>query len=298
MIYEETLPASPVERARSRADLFREQPWETAERIALGLAWQLKPPRLSAVPALLGLHLQEWLRASRHLPDPEAALDTCDGLAGIAHDLSVPTLVAAYSRGLYPHSHVLAPKWHSPPERAVLFYPDFHISKRFKPHIRRGTFRVTFDRGFDRVVKACADPRGERWHLTWITPKIMAAYAALHDAGYAHSFEVWNAAGDLVGGGYGVAVGRSFSVESMFCWEDNSSKVGFTWLTWHLAQWGFAFTDNKTMAAYKAQLGFKPIPRADYLSRLAEAVRYPSKRGRWEVETDAATVASWQPGRA
>jgi leucyl/phenylalanyl-tRNA--protein transferase len=298
MIYEETLPASAAERALTRADLFREKPWETAERIALGLAWQLQPQRIAAVPALAGLHLRDFLAPAKDLPDPEAAFDLPEGFAGIARDLSVPNLVAAYSRGLYPHSHVLAPKWHSPPERAVLFYPDFHISKRFKPHIRQEKFRVSFDRGFDRVVKACADRREKRWHLTWITPKIMAAYAALHDAGYAHSFEVWNSSGDLVGGGYGVAVGRSFSVESMFCWEDNSSKVGFTWLTWHLAHWGFDFTDNKTMAAYKSQLGFKPIPRADYLARLAEAVQYPTKRGRWEIEADAATVAAWQPGRA
>jgi leucyl/phenylalanyl-tRNA--protein transferase len=193
---------------------------------------------------------------------------------------------------------VLQPKWLSPPERCVLFYPDFHISKRFRPHIRKGHFRVTFDTAFERVIQACAAPRGERLHLTWITPKIMRAYAALHDAGYAHSFEVWNFSGDLVGGGYGVAVGRSFSVESMFCFEDNSSKVGFTWLTWHLAHWGFDFTDNKTMAAYKSQLGFKLIPRADYLARLAAAVQSPTRRGRWEIEADPATVASWQPGKA
>ena len=293
MIYEE----SSGQRAQSRADLFREEPWETAQRVALGLAWRFRPKRIAGLPALAALHLKEWLAPSSELPDAKTTLRRPADVAGIAHDLSVPMLVAAYSRGLYPFSHVLAPKWLSPPERALLFYRDFHISKRFKPHIRRARFRVTFDRGFDRIIKACAGRRGDHWHLTWITPKMMRAYAALHDAGYAHSFEVWNASGDLVGGGYGVAIGRSFAVESMFCWEDNSSKIGFTFLTWHLAHWGFDFTDNKTMAPHKAQFGFKPIPRTDYLARLGEAVQWPTKRGRWEVEADPATVAAWQPGR-
>jgi leucyl/phenylalanyl-tRNA--protein transferase len=298
MVYEETLSAEPAAVALSRKDLFREQPWETAERIALGAAWSLMPARIGAVPGLAALHLKEWILPSDGLPDPQATLRSAPNIAGVARDLAVPTLVAAYSRGLYPLSHVLAPKWLSPPERAVLFYPDFHISKRFRPHLRRGQFKITFDRSFDRVIKACADRRGDRWHLTWIRPKVMRAYADLHDAGYAHSFEVWNAASELVGGGYGVAVGHSFSVESMFCFEDNASKVGFTFLTWHLAHWGFAFTDNKTMAPYKEQFGFKPIPRADYLARLAEAVQAPTRRGRWEIEAEPATVAAWQPGRA
>ena len=180
----------------------------------------------------------------------------------------------------------------------MLFYPDFHISKRFKPHIRQGRFRVSFDRGFDRVIKACADRREKRWHLTWITPKIMAAYAALHDAGYAHSFEVWNSSGDLVGGGYGVAVGRSFSVESMFCFEDNSSKVGFTWLTWHLAHWGFRLHRQQDHGGLQvaARLQADPARRLPRPPRRSRAD--PTKRGRWEIEADPATVASWQPGRA
>ena len=179
----------------------------------------------------------------------------------------------------------------------MLFYRDFHISKRFRPHIRQGRFRITFDRAFDRVMKACAAPRGERRHLTWITPKIMRAFAKLHDAGYAHSFEAWNAAGELVGGGYGVSVGNTYALESMFCFEDNASKVGFTFLNWHLCRWGFPFTDNKGVAAYKLDLGFKPIPRADFLALHAEAVKAPSRRGRWDVEADAATVAAWRPER-
>ena len=298
MIYEEALHADPGAAALSRQELFRESAFEVVERTALGIAWRLRPERIAGVLPLAALHVREWLSPAQELPWPEDALAQPEGVAGIAHDLSVPTLVAAYSRGLYPMSHVLAPKWMSPAERAVLFYSDFHISKRFRPHIRKAKFRITFDRDFERVVKACADRRDNRWHLTWITPKIMHAYAELHDAGYAHSFEVWNAADELVGGGYGVAAGRSFSVESMFCFEDNSSKIGFTHLTWHLAHWGFDFTDNKTMAPYKEQFGFKPIPRADYLARLSAAVQAPTRRGRWEPEADAATVAAWQPDRA
>ncbi len=284
--------------AESRHAMFRESPLETAERIALGLAWRMTPKRIAGLPELVGLHLKEWLRPSPGLPDPEATLARVPNVCGIAHDLQVPTLVAAYARGIYPLSHVLAPKWLSPPQRCVLFYRDYHISKRFRPHIRQARFRVTFDRAFAQVIKACAARRSGRPHLTWITPRMMHAYADLHDAGYAHSFEVWNAAGELVGGGYGVSVGRTYALESMFCVEDNSSKIGFTFLNWHLERWGFLFTDNKALAPYKLQLGFKAMPRAEFLGHLATAVQGPSKLGRWDVEADAATVAAWQPGRA
>ena len=125
----------------------------------------------------------------------------------------------------------------------------------------------------------------------------MHAYAALHEAGYAHSFEVWNADGELVGGGYGVSVGGYYALELMFCFEDNSSKVGFAFLSWHLAHWGFAFTDMREFAPYKLELGSKLTPRTQFLSMLSDAVEAPSKRGRWDVEADAATVAAWKPAR-
>lgn len=213
----------------------------------------------------------------------------------IAHDLSVPKLLSAYRRGLYPFSHIAPLKWWSPPKRSVLFFNEVHIAKRLRRQIRQGNYTVTFDRDFEGVIAACAGHRQHRWHLTWITPSIMHSYADLFDAGYAHSFEVWNERGDLAGGGYGVAVGGAFVTELQFSREPNTSKIGITVLNWHLSNWGFAFNDGKLMTPTSYDMGFREIPRDDYLAHLAQTVRRPDKKGRWQVETDLATVADWQP---
>ncbi len=285
-------------RADARAALFRESLPAKAERWLLGLAWAAMPPRLAGLPNLWRLCLREWLAPDYALPDPERALDRPPGLAGIAHDLSVPTLVAAYRRGLYPLAHIAPVKWWSPPQRSMLFFDELHIAKRLRRQMRQGHYTVSFDRDFDGVIAACAGHRAGRWHLTWITPKIMHAYAALFDAGYAHSFEVWNEGGELAGGGYGVAVGGAFATESQFSREPNTSKIGFSVLNWHLAQWGFAFNDGKLMTPTCRDMGFREAPREDFLARLAQAERQPGKPGRWSVEADAVTVADWRPERA
>ena len=199
------------------------------------------------MPNLLRLCFDEFLAPDYALPDPESAAEPAAGLAGIVHDLTLPTLIAAYRRGLYPFAHIAPLKWWSPPQRSVLFFNELHIARRLRRQMRQGNYTVTFDRDFEGVIAACAGQRQGRWHLTWITPRIMRTYAELFDAGYAHSFEVWNERGDLAGGGYGVAVGNAFVTESQFSREPNTSKIGFTVLNWHLAHWGFAFNDGKLM---------------------------------------------------
>lgn len=290
------LPVAASGRAARRAALFRENPIAIIERWALGLTWALSHKRIRGVPNILRLGFNELLAPDYALPDPRDAVDEPPGLAGIAHELSLPTLLSAYRRGLYPFSHIGPLKWWSPPKRSVLFFNELHIAKRLRRQIRQGSYTVTFDRDFEGVIAACAGHRQHRWHLTWITPWIMHSYADLFDAGYAHSFEVWNERGDLAGGGYGVAVGRAFITESQFSREPNTSKIGFTALNWHLAHWGFAFNDGKLMTPTCHDMGFREIPRSEYLAHLAQIVRAPDKKGRWQVETDLATVADWQPG--
>ncbi len=282
--------------ATERDALFRESPAERMRRVLLGLAWPFAPKRIRTVLPLVALRARHCVVPSRDLPDPMVSSKWLPEVAGIACDLTVPTLVGAHRRGLHPLSHVLAPKWMSLRERCLLFYPDFRISKTQRAHIRKGVHRVTFDRSFEHVLKACAEPRGKGVGLTWITPRIMHAYADMHDAGYAHSFEVWNRSGELVGGGFGVAIGRYYTLKSMFCREDNSSKVGFTFLNWHLAHWGFHFTDMGTLAPYKLALGCRIEPRSEFLSRLDAACDARTRRGRWSVAADAQTVAAWKPG--
>jgi leucyl/phenylalanyl-tRNA--protein transferase len=282
--------------AGNRRDvLFRETMIEAAERWALGLAWALTPKRIGGVPALLRMCARETLAADYALPDPERALAAPAGLAGIVHDLSLPKLVEAYRRGLYPLAHAGPLKWWSPPERSLLFFDELHIAKRLRRQMRQGRYTVTFDRDFEGVIKACAGVRAGRWHLTWITPRIMRAYADAFDAGFAHSFEVWNEAGDLAGGGYGLAVGGAFATESQFSLEPNTSKIGFTVLNWHLAHWGFAFNDGKLMTPTCRDMGFREVPRTEYLAKLAQVARKPDRLGRWSVSADMAVIADWQP---
>lgn len=278
-----------------RAALFAETAVERVQRWILGTAWALRPCRVSGLPALGRLWLTELARPARALPKPEDALGNPPGLCGFVHDLSAETLVEAHRRGLFTFAHFGPLKWMAPPERCVLRFSDFHMSKRLRSRIRQNRFRVTFDRDFDGVLKACAGRRDGKWHLTWITPQIMHAYRDLHDAGYAHSFEVWNSDGALVGGGYGVAVGGAFTIESQFTRESHTSKIGFAMLNWHLAKWGFLLNDNKGPTQNTLEMGFKVLPRPEFQSRLAEAVRLPGRRGQWEVETDLATVAQWNP---
>jgi leucyl/phenylalanyl-tRNA--protein transferase len=176
-----------------------------------------------------------------------------------------------------------------------LFFDEMHVAKKLRRQMRQGRYTVTFDRDFEGVIKACAGRRDGKWHVTWITPKIMRAYADLFDAGFVHSFEVWNEAGELVGGGYGVALGRVFFTESQFSREPNTSKMGFTVLNWHLAKWGFRLNDGKWPTPTILDMGFRPIRRKGFLAELARATRRPGKAGPWTVEADLTTVAAWQP---
>ena len=266
-----------------------------AERWTLGLAWALTPKRIRGVPNIVRLCSRELLAPDFALPDPERALNQPPGLAGIVHDFTLPTLLAAYRRGLYPFAHVAPLKWWSPPQRSVLFFNDFHISNNLRRLLRQRRYSVTFDRDFESVILSCAGRREGRWHLTWITPRIMHVYAEAFDAGQAHSFEVWNTDGKLVAGGYGITTGAAFSFESQFSHASNASKVGMTVLNWHLANWGYHFNDGKLIGPLWRSVGFREIPRREFLSRLAGATRAPGKSGRWQVETDLETVSRWEP---
>jgi len=282
---------SPI--AARRAALFRESLAGRLERYALGTAWALMPKRIGGLPGLAKMWTRELLAPDHALPDPDAA--GADGLAGIVHDLSPQNLIAAHRKGLFPFAHIAPLKWWSPPNRSLLFFPEFHISKRLRRQMRQGQYTVTFDKDFEGVITACSQSRSGRWHLTWITPRIMRAYAEAFDAGHVHSFEVWNDKGELAGGGYGVSMGGAFVTESQFSRETNTSKMGFTVFNWHLAKWGYAFNDGKLMTPTCKDQGFRELPRAEFLDRMADAIKLPGKSGRWQVEADMAQVSEWKP---
>jgi leucyl/phenylalanyl-tRNA--protein transferase len=284
--------ASPKSR---RNALYREGPAAMLQRWALGTAWACKPNRISGLPNLARMWLGETMAPDYALPDPEAALANPPGLAGIVHDFSMATVLEGYRSGIFPFAHFGPLKWWSPPERSLLFFDEIHIAKRLRRQMRQGKHSVTFDKDFEGVIKACSESRNDRWNLTWITPRVMRLYTEMFDAGHAHSFEVWNEAGDLVGGGYGVSVGGSFTTESQFTRETNTSKIGFTVLHWHLNKWGYAFDDGKLMTPTCKDMGFRDVPRRDYLRRLEAAMRLPGKSGRWKVEDNLAVISEWKP---
>lgn len=289
--------STPVElaaRERKRQALFQEKALAKIQRWALGTAWILRPKRIATLMPLARVTASRFLGGGRTLPDP-AKLGPEDEIAGVATDLSPSVLMEAYRRGLFPLGHVGAPKWICPPTRAVVDPSRFHISSRLRAPMRQGRYRVTFDTAFEDVIAACAEPRRRFLNLTWITPHIMRAYARLFDEGHVHSFEVWNQDGELAGGGYGVAVGPVFVIESQFFRESNASKIGFAVLAWHLAQWGFRLADNKWLTTATARAGFHEIPREAYLAALSGAGGEDLRPGRWVAEADSKAVADWRP---
>lgn len=281
------------ESAALRTGLFRETVLETLERTALRWVWAIKHYNL-ALLLFAGVRLREYIAPQAGLPDPTRTI--VDGeCAGIAHDLSAPILAAAYRRGLYTSDHYGTLTWTSPPERCVLLFGNHRINKNVRRLMRQKRYTVTFDTSFEHVIAACAGRRAGKWHTTWITPKIMRAYAALFDMGLVHSFEVWNADGALCGGGYGVALGRIFFTESQFSHESNTSKIGFAVLNRHLAQWGYILNDGKKGTPALEETGFAMMPRAQFLQHVSNNAVSGGKGGRWRADFDTAQVAEWQP---
>jgi leucyl/phenylalanyl-tRNA--protein transferase len=280
------------ERRGARPELFRETPSETAMRWIMGTAYACHPKRASDLPFLLGHMGADLARGGTVVPDPERTYSRPDTFAGVARDICPETILAAARLGFFPWCHLGPLKWWTRSERVVLFSGEQHIPKRLRREMRKTDYRVTFDLAFDEVIKACAGHRkGRPPGLTWVTPRIMRLYSELFDMGHAHSFEVWSADGRLVGGGYGLSVGRIFFGESQFSVETNTSKMGFVTLNHHLAKWGYVLNDGKDYTAVIDAMGFRAIPRAEFEAILAEHGHGGDKPGPWIVEDDLATIA-------
>jgi leucyl/phenylalanyl-tRNA--protein transferase len=211
-------------------------------------------------------------------PPLERALRRPNGLLAAGRTLSVETLVEAYAQGIFPwfneHEPVL---WWSPDPRMVLLPGELHVSRSLSRRLKKQDYRVTADEAFGEVMRGCAAPR-EHEQGTWISPRMVAAYERLHEAGFAHSVETW-VDGELAGGLYGVAIGRAFFGESMFTRRADASKIAFVHLVRHLETWGFGVIDCQMKTAHLASLGAYEIPRrafADLVARLTGAPPVPS----------------------
>jgi leucyl/phenylalanyl-tRNA--protein transferase len=264
-----------------------------AMRWLMGTAYACHPKRAGDLPFLIGWTLADLARGGTRVPDPARTHARPDTFAGVVRDVSPEAVLAAAKLGFFPWCHFGPLKWWTRQNRMVLFLGEQHIAKRLRREMRRSPYRISFDEAFDEVIKACAGRRkGRPPGLTWITPQIMRLYSALHDQGHAHSFEVWSADGRLVGGGYGLAVGRIFFTESQFSVESNTSKMGFATLNHHLAKWGFVLNDGKDYTPTIDAMGFRAIPRAEFEAILKEHAHAAGGPARWTVEDDLATIAA------
>ncbi len=223
-----------------------------------------------------------WLRRNTPFPPLETALVEPNGLLAASPDLSPTRLLAAYRHGIFPwYSEDQPVLWWSPDPRMVLFVDEFRMSRSLRKVVKQERFEIRVDSAFGDVIEACASVPRRGQLGTWITPQIVDAYAELHAHGHAHSVESWRA-GQLVGGLYGVAIGRMFFGESMFAHEADASKVALAHLVAMLRRNGFPMIDCQQETAHLASFGARPIPRRAFAERLAALVHSPAPEGTWK----------------
>ncbi len=217
-------------------------------------------------------------------PDVELALTEPDGLLAVGGDLSIERLTAAYQQGIFPwYSEGQPVLWWSPDPRMVLAPADVKISRSLAKTIRKKEFHVTFDQCFSDVITACSEARLEKGKIqneTWILDEMIEAYVRLHAAGYAHSVECWKD-NQLVGGLYGVAIGKVFFGESMFSRLSNASKVAFVTLAQQLQQWDFKLIDCQVYTSHLESLGAGMITRQEFISLLHQYTNHPFEKNKW-----------------
>ena len=218
-------------------------------------------------------------------PPIEMALADPDGLLAVGGDLSVPRLLAGYRRGIFPWYNEGDPiLWWSPSERMVLFPEQLKISRSLRKNLRHRGFSFRTDTVFKEVMLGCAAPRGEE-DGTWINPEMLAAYCELNRRGIAHSFECWQA-GQLVGGLYGVVLGKVFFGESMFHRVRDASKATLAAAVTQLQRWGFELIDCQLHTPHLESLGACPLTRSDYRRLLDVLCPIEGYTGEWMLDAD------------
>ena len=209
-----------------------------------------------------------WLSEPPDFPAPDEALSEPPGLLAAGGALSPAWLLAAYHRGIFPWFNEGEPiLWWSPDPRMVLIPTEVRVSRSLGKRLRRGEFEVRIDSAFDAVIAACAAARGPAVG-TWISPDIRAAYGRMHELGHAHSIESWQD-GRLVGGLYGIALGRVFFGESMFARVTDASKVALVHLARLLAAHDFVLIDCQMSTGHLQSMGAREIGRAEFTTGLA-----------------------------
>ncbi|MGA1598585.1 MAG: leucyl/phenylalanyl-tRNA--protein transferase [bacterium] len=212
-------------------------------------------------------------------PSPQEAEP--DGLLAIGGDLNAERLIEAYANGIFPWYEEGQPLlWWSPDPRLLLYPEDIKVSRSLRKVLRKHVFQVTIDQAFPEVIAACAKLRLQNGQGTWITQAMREAYTRLNEQGLAHSLECWHQ-GNLVGGLYGVSLGRAFFGESMFSRESNASKVALVALAGLARSLQIQFIDCQMPTTHLLSMGAREIPRSEFLIQLQEALKYPTLQGSW-----------------
>jgi leucyl/phenylalanyl-tRNA--protein transferase len=226
-----------------------------------------------------------WLGLNDPFPHPARALRRPNGLLAAGADLSVERLLAAYRSGIFPWYNAGEPiLWWSPDPRMVLIPRELKLARSLRKRLRRRDYEVRCDTAFEAVMRACAAPRRGQAG-TWITTEMIAAYGDLHRRAIAHSVETW-IGGELVGGLYGVALGRMFFGESMFTRATDASKIALAHLVRQLERWGFGMIDCQMTTRHLASFGAREIARARFVARLAELIECATPVGKWRFDDD------------
>lgn len=215
-------------------------------------------------------------------PDPRAA--DPDGLLAAGGDLSLESLITAYSSGIFPWYSGDSPiLWWSPDPRLVLFPEKFKLAASLKQRIRSSNYTVVIDQDFESVIRHCASVKRHDQEGSWITEDMILAYIRLHDAGFAHSFETYHN-NRLAGGLYGVSLGRAFFGESMFYHMRDASKIAlYSLVEWSLRH-GFLFIDAQQSTSHMKSLGAEEMNREEFLLMLEKALQYETLRGSWNIK--------------
>jgi len=222
-----------------------------------------------------------WLEGRERFPPLEAALQEPNGLLCAGGDLSPWRLLEAYQQGIFPwYSRGEPILWWSPDPRMVLFPPEFRISRSLRRRLRSACFRTTFDSAFPAVIAACAETPRAGQRGTWITREMRRAYCHLFELGFAHSVEIW-IDGKLVGGLYGLAIGRMFYGESMFSRATDASKIALAHLVHFLEEERFGMIDCQMSTPHLASLGAREIPRTAFIERVRFLVAAAWQPGKW-----------------
>jgi len=226
-------------------------------------------------------------------PPTELALTEPNGLLAIGGGLSVEWLVHAYQKGIFPWFNANEPiLWWTPNPRSVLFPKEFKIARSLKQKIKQAPYNITLDKSFKSVLQHCAQVPRPNQEGTWITPSITQAYLQLHQAGYAHSVEAWDSEGKLVGGLYGVALGKIFYGESMFTLKPNASKIAFTALMMQLKEWEFQLIDTQVETEHLNRFGARLIPRTEFEQILQQTITKEGWRPqKWQFDCDWQNLA-------